>query len=112
MSSLPFGIILGNILGTVIGGFVYASGRKFCLSLCAETGFTIFGLVEQDYKLPDYILTNMGLDLCQLDTTTPDISRIDTCKLNTVHPDTTKPDVTMQYVLRRGVIGINKIGYI
>lgn len=48
---------------------VYNIGKKKLISLCVEAGFTCFGLVEQDYELPEEIL-------------------------------------------RRGIIGVNKIGYV
>lgn len=43
-------------MGSVVGSFTYDYGYKKALSFCIDTGFTLFGLVEQDD-----IIKQMGL---------------------------------------------------
>ena len=41
---------------------VYNIGKKKLISFCVDTGFTCFGLVEQNYELPDEVLKEMGVE--------------------------------------------------
>lgn len=107
---------LGYAIGSLIGctcAVVYQVGKKQLISFCVDTGFTCFGLVEQDYQLPEGVLNDMGLDLAEIEytpietaqierTELPDMSGIDRADLETV-------DIKM---VRRGIIGVNKVGYI
>jgi len=77
-----------------------------------DTGFTCFGLVEQDYELPKDVLTELGVTLAEIPRTRIDTINIPRTNINTsdVHrSDYETIDIT---VLRRGVIGINKVGYV
>ena len=86
------GFMIGSFIGSTVGAFAYDYGYSAVLSFCADTGFTMFGLVEQDYKLPDEVLENLGFDLYELDKCEFDRFEI--------------------IPLRRGVIGVNRIGYV
>ncbi len=101
---------IGSLLGCSIA-VLYNIGKKKFISFCVDTGFTCFGLVEQNYELPDEVLKKMGVS-------TIPISRANVKKtgINTVsvsdsvnRADYETIDIA---VLRRGVIGVNKIGYI
>lgn len=35
------------------------------MSFCIDTGFTMFGLVKQDYTLPEDVLEYIGIDVFQ-----------------------------------------------
>lgn len=59
--------------------------------------FTMFGLVEQDYTLPKEIIEQMG---------------IETFEYESFQYDTFEPDTLDITFLRRGVIGILKVGYV
>ena len=107
---------LGYAIGSLIGctcAVVYQVGKKQLISFCVDTGFTCFGLVEQDYQLPEEVLNDMGLDLAEIDYAPIERAQvyrievdsnigIDIANLETV-------DITM---IRRGVIGVNKVGYV
>ena len=73
--------------------------------------FTCFGLVEQNYELPEEILHEMGVH-------TIPIPRTDIKRTNIDCIDTRQSISTAEYetiditVLRRGVIGVNRIGYV
>ena len=109
---IALGILMGNIVGSVIGGMIFGISSQLFLSLSAETGYTMFGLVDQDYVLPEYVLREMGLDLCETDE-----NQLDECILDEIEPDMCEPDIceidtTMDFCIKRGVIGINRIGFL
>lgn len=57
------GFMIGSFIGSAIGAFAYNCGYSAVMSFCVETGFTMFGLVKQDYTLPEDILENIGVDV-------------------------------------------------
>ena len=107
--------VIGYLLGTLIGTsicVIYNIGKKKLISFCVDTGFTCFGLVEQDYELPEEVLNELGVETIPIPRT--QIDRIDIPRtqtpatgVNQIEYETI--DIT---VLRRGIIGVNKIGYI
>ena len=104
------GYLLGSLIGTAFA-IVYNIGKKKLISFCVDTGFTCFGLVEQNYELPEDVLKEMGVTTIPIDRT-----EISKNEISTVNPlqdiertDYETIDIT---VLRRGVIGINKVGYV
>ena len=77
-----------------------------------DTGFTCFGLVEQNYELPDEVLHELGVETIPIPRTKIeriDIPRVQTPAANISRSEYETIDIT---VLRRGVIGVNKIGYV
>lgn len=107
--------IVGYLLGSLIGtsfSVIYQIGKKKFISFCVDTGFTCFGLVEQSYELPDDVLNELGIETIQIPRTR--VEKIDIPRTNVLAANINKTeyetiDIT---VLRRGVIGVNKIGYI
>lgn len=107
-----FGYMLGSFIGSSIGSFTYEFGYKTAISFCVDTGFTMFGLVEQDYQLPKEIIEEIGIETFdyesfdyetfEVDSFEPDSFEIGTFELETL-------DISF---LRRGVIGVSKVGYI
>ena len=81
------------------------------ISFCVDTGFTCFGLVEQNYELPEEVLHEMGVHTIPVPRT--EISRVGistaSIESNVERSEYETIDIT---VLRRGVIGVNKIGYV
>lgn len=101
---------IGSLLGCSLA-VVYNIGKKKLISFCVDTGFTCFGLVEQNYELPEDVLREMGVHYIPVPRTEvqrTDVSRTSTAvQINTSDYETI--DIT---VLRRGVIGVNRIGYV
>ena len=105
------GYLLGSLLGTSFC-VIYNIGKKKLISFCVDTGFTCFGLVEQNYELPNEVLNDLGVEIAPISRT--QIERIDVLRSETAITAIDKAeyetiDIT---VLRRGVIGVNRIGYI
>ena len=102
--------LLGSMIGCSVAA-VYFIGKKHLISLCVDTGFTCFGLVEQDYELPDEVLESMGIDMIKL----PEV-KVNQTPINTIEVhqalDANEPETIDLTMVKRGVIGVNKIGYV
>ncbi len=106
------GSLLGSFVGSVVGVFVFNTVYKTAITFCIDTGVTLFGIVDQDYKLPEDILIEIGLETFDFttfhtDTFEPETFSFDSFEIETIQPDTL--GITM---LRRGVIGVSKVGYV
>lgn len=101
---------IGSLLGCAFA-VVYNIGKNKLISFCVDTGFTCFGLVEQNYELPDEVLKELGIDTVKIDRSqisTTQISRT----MTSANVDKISYETVNLTVLRRGVIGVNKIGYV
>ena len=104
------GYAIGSLLGCSIA-VVYNIGKKKFISFCVDTGFTCFGLVEQNYELPEEILAEMGVHTIPVPRT--EVSRVDVNRTNTVTDvNKTSYETIDISVLRRGIIGVNRVGYV
>lgn len=106
------GLLIGSIVGSIVGAFAYSSCNKLVLKLGSETGLTCFRLVEQDYSLPTEILEFMGLRVLNGSIDKP---KVDIPIINEpvrAQPIINKPKRDLPYIIRRDIIGINKIGYL
>lgn len=113
LSCLPaIGYFIGSLLGSTLAGFTINVGKKITLALCETTGFTCFGLVEQDYTLPKVYLKELGIDLIELDKFELDQIEIETVELEQNSLDYIDIETIKIKILRRGVLEVNKIGYI
>lgn len=105
--------VVGYLLGSMIGcafAVIYDIGKKKLISFCIDTGFTCFGLVEQNYELPNDLLAQIGIDTIPVSHAQIAHATIENAIPVTPvqHTDYETINITM---LRRGVIGINKVGY-
>lgn len=107
------GYMLGSFIGSMVGGFLLSKGHEILMSICIDTGFTCFGLVKQDYQIPDQILKDLGLDTIDMDFQNLDsISYRNEEMLDTVDLDKIHLDSLDIYPVKRGIIGVSTIGYI
>ena len=106
------GFLVGSFVGSIVGTFVYNTGYKAALSFCTETGVTLFGLVQQDYKLPDDIIEELGLETFSFDTFSSDTFEADSFAFDTFAAESIQPETLGITMLRRGVIGVSKIGFV
>ena len=105
------GYMIGSFAGSMIGSFVYSCGYNAILSFCVESGFTLFGLVEQDYTMPEEVLKEIGVDVFEYDKFEYDKFEADKFEPTRFKVDSMKlPEFGITF-LRRGVIGVTKIGY-
>lgn len=106
------GYMIGSFLGSIIGSFTYNIGHKAVLSFCVDSGFTMFGLVEQDYTLPKEIIREIGIETFDYESFEISSFEPETFLISTFEVDTFKPETLNIHFLRRGVIGVSRIGYI
>jgi hypothetical protein len=106
--------VVGYLLGSLIGcafAAAYNIGKKHLISFCVDTGFTCFGLVEQNYELPDEVLKEIGVETISVLRTEVPRTEIEKADV-TADIERTKYETINITVLRRGVIGVNKVGYV
>lgn len=109
MVNLPVvGFMMGSFVGSLVGSYTYTYGYNAVLSFCVDTGFTMFGLVDQDYTLPEDVLKQIGLNVFEYEHFEIPAFEIPQFELETF---TTSAPMEI-YFLRRGVIGIRQIGYV
>lgn len=107
--------VVGYLLGSLIGTsfcVIYNIGKKSFISFCVDTGFTCFGLVEQNYELPDEVLHELGIKTIPIHQIQIDRVEIHRTQISTANIQKYKYETIDIKVLQRGVIGINKIGYV
>ncbi len=106
------GYMIGSFVGSIIGSFAYNVGHKAIVSFCVDSGFTMFGLVEQDYTLPKEVIEQMGIETFDYETLHYDTFEPESFSFDSFETDTFEPDTLDVTFLRRGVIGVSKVGYV
>ena len=103
--------MLGSFIGGVVGGFAYNIGKSLFMSFCVDSGCTFFGIVDQDYQLPQEIMDEIGIEVFDYEKFEYDSFQYDNFRFDTFSPDTFQYDKFGITILRRGVIGVGKVGY-
>ncbi len=106
--------VVGYLIGSLVGSacaVVYNIGKRKLISFCIDSGFTCFGLVEQNYELPEEVLLELGVDLIPISKSEVSRTPIKNVALSSANINYTNYETIDIKFLRRGVIGINKIGY-
>lgn len=112
-AALPVaGFMLGSFVGSVLGSFAYSVGYNAIISFCVDTGFTMFGLVEQDYRLPTEVMRRIGLSVFEYDKFEIPAFSYQKFTVPKFEVPGFKPDSIDIVFLRRGVIGVRQIGYV
>lgn len=104
--------MLGSFIGSVVGGFVYSATEKLIISYCMESGWTFFGIVDQNYELPTEILEDIGVAVFGAETFKQDLFEYETFesgKFDAAYFEYEKIGLT---ILKRGLIGVFNIGYV
>lgn len=106
-----FSFLIGSFLGSIVGSFVYEKGISKFMSLCCDTGFTCFGLVEQNYKIPDEILKSMNIKSFDFKTFIPKTFELKSFELKSFGVKTFNYETFGIRMISRDVIGFFKVGY-
>ena len=106
-----FGFLIGNFIGTTIGSFTYNISYSATMAFCVDTGFTMFGLVDQKYELPKDVLQEIGIEVFDYQSVDYGKYDYDSFDYDRFEPDRFEPDVVDITFIRRGVIGVSQIGY-
>lgn len=113
LPQLPvLGYMLGSFVGSVVASITLNIEEKTILSFAVDTGFSFFGLVEQNYELPKETIERLGLEVVSLDYIELNRTKLSRTILNRTSLNRTKYNTLNIMVLRRGVIGVNKVGYV
>ena len=103
---------IGSMVGSILGGILYETKEKFFISLCVSNGYTFWGLVEQSYEMPSHLLKKLGYDIFEYEDFNHESFETDNFvyeSFNYTPFNYEKLDIVM---MKRGIIGIRKIGYI
>ena len=106
------GLMLGSFVGSLIGSFTYDAAYNPVMSFCVSTGFTMFGLVEQNYELPKDVMEEIGIEVFDYEKFDYDHFEYDKFEYQKFEPTRFDYDKIDIIFLRRGVIGVSKIGYL
>lgn len=103
---------IGSFIGSILGGFIFTTKEHIMMSLCIKGGYTVFGLVKQDYSLPKDVCKKLGFDVYGISDYEYEkytIEKYDNEKYQSEHY---KKETIDAIILKRGVISCRKIGYI
>lgn len=106
------GYLLGSFVGSAVGGITYNAGQSLLMSFAVEKGITFFGIVDQDYELPESTLESLGIEVFEYERFMPDSASIDKFSPDVLRLDPTSVDTYRISFPKRGVIGFGKVGYI
>lgn len=107
-----FSFMIGNFVGSILGSFAYDKVYNVALSFCIDTGFTMFGLVDQNYTLPDHILRELGIKFFEFDSFEFKSFEFESFEFDSFEFKSFEFKSFNITILRRGVIGVSKVGYI
>lgn len=106
------GFMLGSFVGSMVGSFAYNVGYNAVISFCIDTGFTMFGLVDQNYELPDEVLESVGFEVFKYEEFQFEEFAHEEFKFEEFSIEEFETESISIGVLRRGVIGVQQIGYV
>ncbi len=106
------GYMVGSFVGSVIGSIVAEGKNVLIMALCANTGITLFGLVDQDYALPAEMIKGLGLNVVELKTIGLKQNDVHYNQVKSIELKRNEVHTIEFFTLRRGVIGVRRLGYV
>lgn len=106
------GYMLGSLIGSCLSSVLLNVGEKCLISFCVDSGFTCFGLVEQNYELPEEVLRDMGLAITAVSKVLIKHTEVKEVQVKHTQIKHTQLSTVQLIMVKRGVIGVNKIGYV
>lgn len=106
------GFMLGSFMGSVVGSFAYNVGYNVFISFCVDTGFTMFGLVDQNYELSDEVMEAVGFEVFKYEEFTYEEFKPEEFSFEEFRIQEFETESLSIGFLRRGVIGVQQIGYV
>lgn len=103
--------MIGSLVGGIIGGLVYKVSESLLLSFCIDSGCTFFGLVDQNYRLPQSVFDDLGLESFDFTKFEAEQFEYDHFVPNSFSYDSFEYEKFGIKVLRRDLIGVFSIGY-
>ena len=106
-----FGYMIGSFVGSVIGSFVYSGVYACIVAFCIDSGSTFFGLVKQDYELPNDVLKTIGVHVFEYEKFEPIKFALQKFEPKFFEHKKFEPMKINITFLRRGVISVGTVGY-
>ncbi|MCA6029503.1 hypothetical protein KFX89_22475 [Bacteroides thetaiotaomicron] len=108
--AISFAYMLGNFVGSFIGAFAYINADEALMSFSIYSGWTFFKVVEQNYVLPDEVMKEIGVDVFNYEKCYYEEYKFKEFNFYSFAHYTYTPQFIK--LLRRGVIGVHRIGYL
>ncbi|MCC1497934.1 hypothetical protein [Alcanivorax sp. 1008] len=101
------GALVGNIVGSMVAAVCYEGANQVILGVCINTGWTLLGLVEQDYVVPEEVLHQTGCDMFL-----PEMFSPEQFTYEQFQPQGFAAEGLLFTPVRRGVIAFRSVGYV
>lgn len=105
------GYLIGSFVGSAVGGLAWSAGEQVTLAVCVESGLTLFGLVEQDYAVPEDVIRQIGAKTFDYERFEPEAFVPEAFGAKCFEPEAFVPERFGVTQLRRGVFGVARVGY-
>lgn len=107
-----FAYMIGSFVGGLIGNFIFDASKPIFMSLCVEKGLTFFGLVDQNYTLPDEVLNLIGVDKFEFERFEFDKFEYEEFSFDTFDFEQFEYDTFEITPMKRGLVKIHKVAYL
>lgn len=105
-------MLIGSFVGGVAGGMAFKPISSCVMKVCVDSGITFFGLVEQDYEIPERLLARLGIKGATVKTTKIGSVNVSTApRLATTSIKTAKLHTADVIFMERNLVGVNKVAY-
>lgn len=105
------GYMLGSFVGSTMASLIVGIAEKTIISYCVDSGFTCFGLVEQDYVIPQEALEVAGIEVFEYKKFKYEKFQPKSFQFKKFEPRRFAFGGIEIYPIRRGMIGVRKVGY-
>lgn len=102
---------IGSMMGSVLASITLNASENILVSFCVNSGYTLFGLVKQDYTLSDEIMRGMGISIAELRRISPNTATLKISKINLATPSVANLNCVDVRILRRGIVDFHTIGF-
>lgn len=106
------GYMIGSFVGSIAGSVIYSSIYNPVLSFCVDSGFILFGLVDQNYELPEEVLKEIGIEVFEYEKFEYEPFEYEKFEYKRFEYEQFEYEKLHTIFLRRGVIGVNCVGYL
>ena len=91
---------------------IFEIKEKAFISLSIKYGFTYFGIVKQDYQLPEKVIKELGFETLDLEGFELENFDLEDFESETFETEQFELETFDMHLLRRGLIGVRTIGYL
>ena len=102
--------LIGSLVGSAVGCFAFKSGSSCIMRVCADSGFTFFGLVEKDERIPAKLLRKLDIKGARVKTLRLAQPNLKTARIADPHIKTVTPHSIDIAFNEQGLIGIRRLG--